>query len=105
MGNWPDPRFQLRHPNGWNTIRIERLLISGERQPASYQVEGSHLIVPYIAEDHHGQTDLYLVATTTERLDDPLDRYLATIGQARQANRPPAEPATAPLLFMPPYWP
>ncbi|GAB4109445.1 MAG: hypothetical protein Fur005_13220 [Roseiflexaceae bacterium] len=98
-------RFQLRHPDGWNNLQIERLLITGERQIAPYQVEGSHLIVPYIAEDQAGQTDLYLVSSSTEQLADPIDHYLTTIAQARKASITLPERNTTPPLFMPPYWP
>jgi hypothetical protein len=75
-------RFQLRRPEGWEDMQARRLLMDGTLVPAACRVESSHLIVPYVAEDELGQTDLYAVLPAADPPPQLRD-YLATLLAAR----------------------
>ncbi len=77
-------RFQARRAEGWSNLRAHRLLLSGALLPASMQVDAAHIAIAYLAEDAHGQTDMYMILPA----DDPpphVRNYLATLLAARVA--------------------
>jgi hypothetical protein len=78
-------RFQTRRIEGWAEMSAHRLLMSGALLPAQIQTDAAHLVVPYVAQDEQGQTDLYLVLPPGE-LPAPLREYLATLPAGRAAS-------------------
>jgi hypothetical protein len=99
-------RFQLRRRPGWNEMTTRRLLLNGAVEPAPFQVDATHLSVPYVAEDERGQTDMYLVLPAGEPLPESLRAYLAALLAGRVAAlrhaaalaRPDADDRTAATL-------
>jgi hypothetical protein len=76
-------RFQVRQPSGWPSMLAHRLLLSGDLLPAAFQTDNTHLVVPYTAEDEHGQTDAYLLLPEGQPLPRMLCDQLGTLLQAR----------------------
>jgi hypothetical protein len=79
-------RFQLRRSEGWAGMLAYRLLLNGDLLPARLQTEAAHLLLPYIAEDERGQTDLYMLLPASHILPAQLRDYLAVPLRARAAN-------------------
>jgi hypothetical protein len=59
--------------------------LSGALLPAHFQIDGAHLIVPYVAEDERGQTDAYILLSEGAPMPDSLHDQTATLLQARAA--------------------
>jgi hypothetical protein len=78
-------RFQLRRGMGWPKVTGYRLLLNGRLLPASLRIDATHLLVPYVAEDEQGQTDMYLVLRNDQELPIMLRGYLSTLLAARAA--------------------
>jgi hypothetical protein len=93
-------RFQMRRGQGWADIACFRLLLNGRLLTASLQVDTTHLLVPYVAEDEHGQTDMYLVLRGDAELPNPLRAYLATLLAGRAAACKHAAALLAPVEGM-----
>jgi hypothetical protein len=79
-------RFQLRRGDGWEGMQAYRLLLNGQLLPARLQIEATHLLLPYTAEDERGQTDLYLLLPAGRALPAELRDYLAVTLRARAAE-------------------
>jgi hypothetical protein len=93
-------RFQTRRSEGWGELRAYRLLLNGSLLPARLQIDATHLSIPYVAEDEHGQTDMYVVMPSDQPLPAELRSYLAAqlAGRASALGRAGAlaEQASAP---------
>ena len=76
-------RFQIRRSAGWDAIQAYRLMLSGELIEARVQIDAAHVLLPYIAEDDQGQSDLYLLLPGEQALPAELRMYLATPLHAR----------------------
>ena len=76
-------RFDLRRREGWGGLRVFRLLLDGQLDEAPFAEEGTHLVVPYVADDERGPTDAYLVAAPDAPLPTRLHKHLATLLRAR----------------------
>ncbi len=79
-------RFQLRRSDGWEGVQAYRLLLNGQLLPARLQIDAAHLLLPYSAEDEHGQTDLYILLPASRILPADLRDYLAVPLHARAAE-------------------
>jgi hypothetical protein len=79
-------RFQLRRPQGWDGLCAMRLTQYGALLDASVQPDGTHLTIPYIAEDTAGQTDLYALVPASGQLPESFGRYLSALCAARAAT-------------------
>jgi hypothetical protein len=62
-----------------------RLLLDGTLLAATATMEGSHLSMPYVAEDQHGQTDCYIVMPESALLPPQLCSFLHMLLYARAA--------------------
>jgi hypothetical protein len=71
-------RFQIRRPHPWGTVSCYRLTRTGDLFPVAFQVEATHLTVPYVAEDRSGTTDCYAILAADAALAQPFQSYLAT---------------------------
>jgi hypothetical protein len=76
-------RFQLRRREGWGECLAYRLLLGGELLPISVQFEAAHAVVPYVAEDERGRTDMLLLLPAGEEMPRQLHHYLSTLLLAR----------------------
>ncbi len=79
-------RFQIRRAEGWAGMAAHRLLLSGALLPAQLQTDATHLLVPYVAEDERGQTDLYVVQPAGDPAPPYLRDYLAALLVSRAAT-------------------
>lgn len=78
-------RFQLRSHHPWVPMQAFRLLLDGTLLAATATMEGSHLSMPYVAEDQHGQTDCYIVMPESALLPPQLCSFLHMLLYARAA--------------------
>ncbi len=78
-------RFQLRRPSGWGELVAYRLTLHGALLDAGFQVEGTHLVVPYVAEDERGATDCVAVFDPAEPLPQQFAAMLRALCVARAA--------------------